>query len=105
MIVDSFAPLALDEVVRRLDDAQIANARVNTMADVWRHPQLAARGRWTEVDTPAGRVPALLPPFARTAGDARFAAVPALGQHTRSILRELGYDDADATRLAAEGAI
>src|SRR5574338_526313 len=75
LIVAAFASLAAEEVVKRLDDAQIANARVNTMADVWEHPQLKARHRWVEVPTPAGAVPALLPPGAPDAAHARMDAV------------------------------
>ncbi|MGB7480888.1 MAG: CaiB/BaiF CoA-transferase family protein, partial [Burkholderiaceae bacterium] len=56
LIVEVFAGLDADEVTRRLDDAQIANARVNDMQELWRHAQLAARQRWVEVDTPAGPV-------------------------------------------------
>ena len=105
LIVAAFASLAAEEVVKRLDDAQIANARVNTMADVWEHPQLKARHRWVEVPTPAGPVPALLPPGAPDAAHARMDAVPALGQHTNALLAELGYDDAAIARLAKEKAI
>lgn len=105
-IIDAtFHALSTDEIVRRLDDAQIANARVNAMPDVWAHPQLAARGRWTEVDTPAGPIPALAPPFAGTGAQARMDPVPAVGEHTRAILHELGYDDAACARLVAAGAI
>ena len=43
LIVAAFAALTAEQVVARLDDAQIANARVNTMHDVWEHPQLKAR--------------------------------------------------------------
>src|SRR3954453_22506200 len=60
LIIAAFATLTAEQVVARLDTAQIANARVNTMHDVWAHPQLQARARWQEVGTPAGPVPALL---------------------------------------------
>jgi len=105
LIVAAFARLTAEEVVARLDDAQIANARVNTMADVWEHPQLKARRRWVEVSTPAGPVPALLPPGVPDAAHARMDAVPGLGQHTKALLAELGYDEAAVARLAKEKAI
>ncbi len=105
LIVAAFAPLTADEVVARLDAAQIANARVNTMHDVWSHPQLAARHRWRDVDTSVGRVPALLPPGSWEEGEPRFDAVPALGQHTQAILAALGYDAARIAGLKAEKAI
>jgi len=90
LIVEAFATLRADEVVARLDAAQIANAHVNTMHDVWAHPQLAARHRWHEVDTPAGPVPALLPPGMGNSDNPRFDPVPALGAHTDAILRAQG---------------
>ncbi len=103
LIVDSFATLTADEVLQRLEAAQIANARVNTMADVWAHPQLAARQRWTEVGSPAGPIPALLPPGSNASFAPRMDAVPALGQHTEAILGELGWSpDAIAALRAAQ---
>ncbi|HUD34290.1 MAG TPA: CoA transferase, partial [Variovorax sp.] len=91
LILERFATLEAQQVVQRLDDAQIANARVNDMHDVWEHPQLKARGRWTEVATPNGPIPALLPPGRTDAYEPRMDGVPGLGQHTRDILRELGW--------------
>jgi len=101
-IIDTvFCALTAPQVLGRLDEAQIANARVNTMQEVWEHPQLKARDRWREVETPAGRLPALLPPGSWTEGP-RMDAVPALGQHTDAILAELGFD---AAALRTAGAV
>jgi itaconate CoA-transferase len=104
IIVGAFAPLTSPQVVQRLEAAQIANARVNTMAEVWAHPQLKARERWREVDSPAGKLPALLPPGS-WATEPRMDAVPALGQHTDTILAELGLDAAAIKRLHQASAV
>ena len=104
IIVEAFAALPADAVTARLDAAQIANAQVNTMHELWQHPQLAARGRWREVDSPAGKVPALLPP-GRWDEEPRMDAIPALGQHTDAILAELGLDAAAIAALRAAEAV
>ena len=91
LILGVFAGLTVAQVVERLDAAGIANARVNEMADLWAHPQLQARQRWRSVGTPAGEVPALLPPGLNSAFDYRMDAVPAVGQHNAAILAELGW--------------
>ena len=105
IIVAEFAQLTAEQVVARLDAAQIANARMNDMHEVWEHEQLKARGRWTEVATPAGMIPALLPPGLPNGYAPRMDAIPALGEHTDAILRELGLDGAAIARLRAERAI
>ena len=99
IILDAFARLDAAEVIARLDAAGIANARINTVADVWAHPQLAARDRWSQVATAAGPVPALKPPAMLSGMEARMDPVPALGEHTRSILRELGSSSERIDRL------
>ncbi|MBU7573283.1 MAG: CoA transferase [Hydrogenophaga sp.] len=104
IIVDTFRPLTVAEVEARLEVAQIANARVNTMADVWAHPQLQARQRWTEVGSPQGPLPALLPPGTWNEGP-RMDPVPALGEHTDAILAELGYGADGIAALRAAKAI
>lgn len=97
-----FAPLSAAEVLRRLDTAGIANAHLNTLADLWRHPQLAARKRWREVGTPAGAVPALLPPGVNDQFDYRMDPVPAVGEHNQTILTELGWGAADIAALGQQ---
>ena len=91
LIVEAFSSLTAEQVAARLDQAGIANAQVNTMAELWAHPQLKARNRWCDVDTPAGPIPALLPPGSWQHGAPRMDAVPALGQHTDAILEHFGY--------------
>jgi crotonobetainyl-CoA:carnitine CoA-transferase CaiB-like acyl-CoA transferase len=104
IIVDTFAPLTAPQVVERLEAAQIANARVNTMHDVWEHPQLKARDRWREVGSPVGPLPAMLPPGTWDEGP-RMDPVPALGEHTDAILAELGIDAEGVRRLRAAEAV
>ena len=91
LIVAAFSDLSVAQVTQRLEDAQIANARVNDMAGVWAHPQLQARARWSQVDSPAGTLPALLPPASSNAFAPRMAAVPSVGQNTDAVLALLGY--------------
>jgi len=85
-----FSQLSADSVIERLEAAQIANARVNSLADVWAHPQLQARGRWRDVGSSAGPLPALLPPGRNSAFDYRMDPIPQVGEHTQAILQELG---------------
>jgi len=105
LIVKAFSALTAAQVVQRLDDAQIANARVNGMAEVWAHPQLAARQRETEIGSPVGPIAAMLPPGVHSGFEYRMDPIPAVGEHTHAILRELGFDDAQVARMREEGAI
>ena len=102
IVVEAFSKLTSSRVIERLNEAPIANARMNDMHDLWEHPQLKARSRWTEVDTPAGPIPALLPPGMT---ESRMDAVPALGEHTEAILRELGYEATAIAKLREEHVI
>jgi len=97
--------LSAAALVARLEAADIAYARMNTMAEFLAHPQLEARGRWREVDSPAGPVHALAPPVSINNEDPRMGPIPALGAHTDAILRELGYDAATTAALRSEGTI
>ncbi|MEO8006021.1 MAG: CaiB/BaiF CoA-transferase family protein [Betaproteobacteria bacterium] len=105
IIVDALSHLSAAEIVKRLDDAQIGNARMNDMREVWEHAQLRARDRWKEVDSPAGKIKAMLPPGVPESFDPRMDPIPAIGQHTDAILGELGYDKAAIADLRAGGVI
>jgi len=105
IIVETFAALTAEQVIERLEQAQIASAHVNDMAGVWNHPQLKARDRWRQVDSPAGALPALLPPGSNSAFTPRMDGIPGLGEHTESLLAELGYSDAAIAGLKATGAV
>ncbi|WP_313625869.1 CaiB/BaiF CoA-transferase family protein [Achromobacter sp.] len=101
LIVEAFADLSIEQVTQRLEDAQIANARVNDMTGVWSHPQLQARQRWSQVDSPVGALPALIPPASSSAFQPRMGAVPAVGQNTDAVLASLGYAPEQVAKLHA----
>lgn len=105
LILTTFASLSRSEVIDRLEAARIANASVSTMHDVWEHPQLKARQRWSSVDSAVGSLPALIPPATSTAFTARMDKIPELGEHANIILTELGYSAADIDRLTQQGVI
>ncbi len=105
IIVEAFADMTGEQVAARLDEAQIANAQMNDMQDVWQHAQLKARGRWAEVGTPAGPIPALLPPGMGDALTPCMGDVPALGQHTDAVLVELGFATEKIAELHRCGAV
>ena len=105
VIEQAFSSLTAQDVIARLDEAQIANATVNQIGDLWTHPQLHARQRFRTIGSPAGELQALLPPATVDSFDVRMDAVPALGEHTAAILQELGRTDADIEQLRAAGTI
>ena len=100
-----FSTMTAVQVVAKLDTAGIANARINTPEEVWQHAQLKARKRWSEVGSPVGPIPALLPPATISGVDARMDPIPAVGEHTERILSELGYSGAEISQMNAAGAI
>ncbi|MFI1864986.1 CaiB/BaiF CoA transferase family protein [Streptomyces jumonjinensis] len=98
--------LGAEEAIGELEAAGIACARLNTVREVAGHPQLAARDRWREVDSPAGPLRALLPPITLPGGpEARMGAVPALGEHTDALLSSLGMTDEESAALRRAGVV
>ncbi len=105
-IIDAcFSKINSEELIARLEKAQIANAHLNDMEGLWKHKQHQARNRWAQVDTPAGPIPALLPPGLNDSYDYRMDPIPAVGEHTDSILKELGMAESDISQMRASGAI
>jgi len=105
VIDETLGQLAATEIVERLDAAQIANARLNTVQEFVAHPQLAARDRWRTVDSPVGPLPALVPPVDIEGVEPAMAPVPSLGQHTDAILSELGFEASLVATWRANGVI
>ena len=101
-IDQSFSKLTAEKIIERLEKSGIANAKLNSMQEFWDHPQLEARERWREVDTPAGPVNAMKPPFNLDGFEPRMAAVPALGAHSRAILLELGFSSLAVEKMLKE---
>jgi itaconate CoA-transferase len=105
-IVDAaFLGMTTAEALERLNEADIAHAHVNSVLDFVRHPQLSARDRWREVDSPVGRLATLLPPANVEGVESVLKAVPALGEHTERILQEIGYGSGDVARLREAGVV
>ena len=100
-----FSRLTAAQALERLETADIANARLNNMHEFWGHPQLAARARWAQVGSPGGTIDSLKPPFNLSGFEPRMDAVPALGEHTQGLLKELGYGAEELKALAAEGVV
>jgi itaconate CoA-transferase len=104
LIAERFSQLTGEEAIAALGSVPVAYARVNSMHDVWAHPQLAARDRWRTINTPAGEVPALRLPGLIDA-DPRMDSVPALGEHTRAVLADLGFANEEIDSLTSDGVI
>jgi itaconate CoA-transferase len=105
-IIDAcFSKLTAEQLIARLDQAQIANAHLNDMEGLWKHEQLQARERFTEVTTPNGPIAALLPPGINDSYDYRMDPIPAVGQHTDAILKELGLSESEIAAMRASAAI
>jgi crotonobetainyl-CoA:carnitine CoA-transferase CaiB-like acyl-CoA transferase len=103
IITSVAARLSAEELEERLQSAGVAHARMNSVDQLWRHPVLVGRGRWHEIQTPGGPAAALPPPVALAGVDPLIGDVPALGEHNRKILRELGYSAEATDELIAAG--
>ncbi len=95
----------LDDIQREADAAGIGNARVNSVRDVLAHPHLEQRGRWRDVESPAGPIRALLPPFVSPEWSPRMERVPALGEDNAAVVAELGFAPGDVAGLHHENAV
>ena len=96
-----------DEVVRLLNQVQVPNGKIYSIADIAKDPQYQAREMIRQVMLPDGRrlkVPGIVPKLTGTPGEIG-APGPALGEHTDAVLRELGYSDGEIATLRAQGIV
>ena len=100
-----FAALTAEEVAARMERAQIANAELRDVQSFWQHPQLVARARVAEVESPVGPLPALHPATTSQEWPPRFDPIPAAGSHTQTLLTELGYTPAAIEGLQRDGVV
>ncbi|MFC8895015.1 CaiB/BaiF CoA transferase family protein [Streptomyces cinereoruber] len=106
VVAAALAPLTAEEALARLDAAGIACARLNSVAELADHPQLTARDRWREVESPAGPLRSLLPPIVfPDAPEPRMDRIPSLGQDTDEVLAELGLREAEVKALREAGVV
>ena len=105
IIHEAFASLSAVKVIERLDRADVANGRMNSVQGFLEHPQLSARHRWADIGSSAGPLRTLVPPVTIDGVDPHLGDVPALGQHTDAILTELGIDAATIASWRQEGTI
>jgi crotonobetainyl-CoA:carnitine CoA-transferase CaiB-like acyl-CoA transferase len=105
LILQVFSSMTAAQVSERLEEAGIANAQVNAMAEVWSHEQLAHRNRWALIETPVGEMPALIPPGSWSQAPPRMDPVPEVGEHTDSILINLGKTNLQIDQMRARGSI
>jgi formyl-CoA transferase len=105
IITKGVARFTVEELATSLEAASIANARMNTMDELWAHPVLSERNRWRDVETPSGAIAALLPPASLEGVEARMDPVPALGEHSAAILAKLGRSPSDIERLRSASVI
>lgn len=98
IIEEAFQISDSETILEKVENAKIANARLNTMKDFFKHPQLQARNRWEKVDTPNGEIQALKPPATISGIETVMKPVPALGEHTDEILKEFGIKQEEVTK-------
>jgi itaconate CoA-transferase len=94
-IEEVFRGLSSEEVIERLEEAGVANARMRTVGQFLDHPQLEARERWREFGSPVGRLRGLLPPAILDGAEPVMSPIPEVGEHNEKILAELGYGERD----------
>ncbi len=102
----AFAALPMAEIARRLNEADLVWALLQTPAQVAADPQIAAAGAFVDIEDGAGGT------YRSVAAPARFPGAdatsrprsPGLGEHTRSVLAEIGYGEAEVEAMIESGA-
>jgi crotonobetainyl-CoA:carnitine CoA-transferase CaiB-like acyl-CoA transferase len=95
------------EWIARFDAAGVPVGPVNSIGEALAHPQALARGMVVDLVHPqAGPTKALGCPIHFSATPTAITRpAPLLGEHTREVLREHGYADADIDAFVADGVV
>jgi itaconate CoA-transferase len=104
-IESALSPFDRAEVTRRLELADIPYGDLNTVEQFLEHPQLSARDRWRQINSPAGPLQAILPPIEFEGAEPAMGDIPEVGQHSDQVLSEIGFDAAQIADLRASGAV
>ncbi|WP_062232338.1 CaiB/BaiF CoA transferase family protein [Fictibacillus sp. FJAT-27399] len=105
-IIDAvFQNLSAEAIISRLEKAEIANAHLNTVQEFVNHPQLKIRNRWRDVQSPAGMLKVLIPPVTFEDLEPAMNPIPAVGEHTESILKEFGIDASTIDKYRTTGVL
>jgi crotonobetainyl-CoA:carnitine CoA-transferase CaiB-like acyl-CoA transferase len=102
-IADVFSGFSSEEVIDKLEEAEIANARMRSVQGFLEHPQLEARDRWREFGSPVGPLRGLLPPASLEDTEPVMKSIPEVGEHNAALLAELGYEEAEISALQKDG--
>ena len=107
-LIDQWAAsLPQDEVLKVLEQAEVPASKIYSAADMFTDPQYLAREMFLNATLPDGKafkMPGIVPKLSDTPGSAEWTG-PALGEHTDSILRTLGYKDEQIAELRGRGTI
>ncbi|MGF6572170.1 crotonobetainyl-CoA:carnitine CoA-transferase CaiB-like acyl-CoA transferase [Paraburkholderia sp. GAS333] len=98
---------ATDDVLAALERAEVPAGRIYSVADIVADPHYQARDMLLPAQLPGGmevKMPGIVPKLSDTPGEVRWQG-PSLGEHTGSVLSELGFADEDIERLRREGAV
>ncbi|WP_062379475.1 CaiB/BaiF CoA transferase family protein [Pseudomonas abietaniphila] len=99
--------LPINDVLQALEQAEVPAGRIYNVADIVADPHYQAREMILDAQLPGGthvKMPGIVPKLSETPGSVNWQG-PALGQHTDSVLGDLGMTAADIAQLKTNGVV